>query len=269
MDLGLSGKRALVTGGSRGVGKAVARELAREGVAVAICARDGNAAEAAAAELSAETAQNSGRVIAFRADTGKEADVKRLVAEAAEALGGLDILVNNAARVGGTGGPDTLAELNEPMLLDDFNVKVLGYLRCAREAARHMEPGGWGRIVNIDGMAARVAAGVSGGMRNAAVVNFTKVLSEELGPKGITVNAVHPGGTRTERLAERLQASADRRGITLAEAEAAMAQQNAIRRIVGAEEIAAVVAFLCSEQGGCITGEALSASGGSTKAVFY
>ena len=235
MDLGLSGKRALVTGGSRGVGKAVARELAREGVTVAICARDAKAAEAAAAELSAET---GGRVVAFRADTGKEADVKRLVAEAAEALGGLDILVNNAARVGGTGGPDTLAELNEPMLLDDFNVKVLGYLRCAREAARHMEPGGWGR-------------------------------SAVLGPQGSTVTAVLPGTTRTERLGERVQATADRRGVTLAEAEAAMAQQNAIRRIVGAEEIAAVVAFLCSEQGGCITGEALSASGGSTKAVSY
>ena len=266
MDLGLSGKRALVTGGSRGVGKAVARELAREGVAVAICARDAKATEAAAAELSAET---GGRVVAFRADTGKEADVKRLVADAAEALGGLDILVNNAARVGGTGGPDTLAELNEPMLLDDFNVKVLGYLRCAREAARHMEPGGWGRIVNIDGMAARVAGGVSGGMRNAAVVNFTKVLSEELGPKGITVNAVHPGTTRTERLAGRLAATAERRGITPAEAEEAVVQQIAIRRIVGAEEIASVVAFLCSEQAGCITGEAISASGGSTKAVFY
>ena len=266
MDLGLSGKRALVTGGSRGVGKAVARELAREGVAVAICARDAKATEAAAAELSAET---GGRVVAFRADTGKEADVKRLVADAAEALGGLDILVNNAARVGGTGGPDTLAELNEPMLLEDFNVKVLGYLRCAREAARHMEPGGWGRIVNIDGMAARVAGGVSGGMRNAAVVNFTKVLSEELGPKGITVNAVHPGTTRTERLAGRLAATAERRGITPAEAEEAVVQQIAIRRIVGAEEIASVVAFLCSEQAGCITGEAISASGGSTKAVFY
>ena len=266
MDLGLSGKRALVTGGSRGVGKAVARELAREGVAVAICARDAKATEAAAAELSAET---GGRVVAFRADTGVEADVKRLVADAAEALGGLDILVNNAARVGGTGGPDTLAELNEPMLLDDFNVKVLGYLRCAREAARHMEPGGWGRIVNIDGMAARVAGGVSGGMRNAAVVNFTKVLSEELGPKGITVNAVHPGTTRTERLAGRLAATAERRGITPAEAEEAVVQQIAIRRIVGAEEIASVVAFLCSEQAGCITGEAISASGGSTKAVFY
>ena len=266
MDLGLAGKRALVTGGSRGIGRAIAHELAREGAAVAICARDGKAAEAAAAELSAET---GARVIAFRADTGRDADVKRLVASAAQTLGGLDVLVNNAARVGGTGGPDTLAELNEQILLDDFNVKIMGYLRCAREAAPHMETGGWGRIVNIDGMAARVAGGVSGGMRNAAVVNFTKVLSEEFGPKGITVNAVHPGTTRTERLAGRLAATAERRGITPAEAEEAVVQQIAIRRIVGAEEIASVVAFLCSEQAGCITGEAISASGGSTKAVFY
>ena len=87
----------------------------------------------------------------------------RLVAEATAALGGLDILVNNAARVGGTGGPDSLAQLNEPMLQGDFNVKIMGYLRCAREAVPHMERAGWGRIVNMDGMAARNAAGISGG----------------------------------------------------------------------------------------------------------
>lgn len=262
MDLGLTGKRALVTGGSRGIGRAIARALAAEGVRVAICGRDLDAAKAAAAELSQET---GGSVTAHQADTGSDDDVARLFQEVTSSLGGVDILVNNAARVGGTGGPDTLEELNKPMLAEDFNVKVMGYLRCAQAAAALMKAQGWGRIVNIDGMASRQPGGISGGMRNAAVANFTKGMSDELGPSGITVNAVHPAVTRTERLVERAASS----GKPLEELEANIAKGNAIRRVVDASEIGPVVAFLCSEQGGCITGEALSASGGSSRAVIY
>ncbi len=266
MDLGITGKRALVTGGTRGIGYAIAWELAREGVDVALCARDESAAHDVAAEIAAGTGV---RVVGFRADTGIAEDVMRLVADAADTLGGLDILVNNAARVGFAGGPDTLTQLNEEMLRDDFDVKIMGYLRCAQQAAPHMERAGWGRIVNMDGMAARNAAGISGGLRNAAVMNFTKVMSEELGPKGITVNAVHPAVSRTEALVERLERTAEREGITLAEAEQRAASSNAIRRLVTVEEIASVVVFLCSEQAGCITGEAVAPAGGNSRAVFY
>ena len=266
MDLGITGKRALVTGGTRGIGYAIARELAHEGADVALCARDESAARDAAAEIAAGTGV---RVAGFRADTGIAEDVMRLVADAADTLGGLDILVNNAARVGFAGGPDTLGQLNEEMLRDDFDVKIMGYLRCAQQAAPYMERAGWGRIVNMDGMAARNAAGISGGLRNAAVMNFTKVMSEELGPKGITVNAVHPALSRTEALVERLEGTAAREGITLAEAEQRIANNNAIRRLVTVEEIAAVVVFLCSEQAGCITGEAVAPAGGNSRAVFY
>ena len=266
MDLGIAGKRALVTGGTRGIGYATALELAREGVSVALCARDGDAAQAAAKRIAAET---GAAAFGFRADTGVADDVSRLVADAADALGGLDILVNNAARVGGTGGPDSLAELNEEMLRGDFDVKIMGYLRCARAAVPYMERAGWGRIVNMDGMAARNAAGISGGMRNAAVMNFTKVMSEELGPKGVTVNAVHPAVSRTSALVERLEATARREGIAPEEAEQRIAKNNAIRRLVTAEEVAAVVAFLCSQQAGCITGEAVAPAGGNSRSVFY
>ena len=266
MDLGIAGKKALVTGGTRGIGYAVAVALAREGVDVAICARDGGAAASAASAIAGETGV---RAVGFQADTGIADDVQRLVADAAAALGGLDILVNNAARVGGTGGPDSLAQLNEPMLQGDFDVKIMGYLRCAREAAPHMERAGWGRIVNMDGMAARNAAGISGGLRNAAVMNFTKVMSEELGPKGITVNAVHPAVSRTEALTERMREAAARGGPSVEEAEARIAANNAIRRLVDAEEIAAVTAFLCSQQAGCITGEAVAPCGGNSRSVFY
>jgi NAD(P)-dependent dehydrogenase (short-subunit alcohol dehydrogenase family) len=266
MDLGLAGRRALVTGGSRGMGRAIAQALAAEGASVALCARDGAAAQEAAAAIAAAT---GARVVAFQADTGSAEDVERLVAESVAALGGLDILVNNAARVGGTGGPDTLAQLNVAMIEEDVRVKVLGYLRVAQAAYPHMEAGGWGRIVNMDGMAARNAAGISGGLRNAAVMNFTKVMSEELGPKGITVNAVHPAVTRTAGLINRLEGIAKARGISMEEAEAGIAAGNAIKRLVDETEVANVVAFLCSEQAGCITGEAVAAAGGNSRSVFY
>jgi NAD(P)-dependent dehydrogenase (short-subunit alcohol dehydrogenase family) len=266
MDFGLSTKVALVTGGSRGIGYAIATALAAEGASVAICGRDAATSQAAAAEIAKATGS---KVIGLRADMGNADDIISLVKDTVAQLGGLDVLVNNAATIGGTGGVDTLAQLNEPLLNADFQVKMLGYLRCAKEAYPHMEAKGWGRIVNIDGLATRQAAGVSGGMRNAAVMNATKVLSEELGPKGITVNAVHPGATKTEALAPRLAGQMERTGKTLDEVEADMAATLAIRRLVTAPDIANVVAFLCSEQAAAVTGESVSAAGGGNKAVFY
>ena len=106
-------------------------------------------------------------------------------------------------------------------------------------------------------------------MRNAAVANFTKVLSEELGPKGITANVVHPAVTLTDAQAERVRQRAAERGVTAEEVEAEMAAGIAIRRLVTPDEIGTAVAFLCSEQAGCITGEAISVSGGSAKGVSY
>ncbi len=266
MDLGIRGKRALVTGGTRGIGYAVVCELAREGVEVALCARDEAAAKTTAAEIASVTGS---RVIGLRADTGVAEDIEKLVIDATAALGGIDILINNAARVGGTGGSDTLSSLNEEMLQNDFDVKILGYLRCAKAVLPYMENSGWGRIINMDGMAARNAAGISGGMRNAAVMNFTKVMSEEVGVMGITVNAVHPAVSKTEALIQRLEANAKRDGVTIEEAEQKIAKNNAIKRLVTSEEIASIVTFLCSQQAGCITGEAVAPAGGNSRSVFY
>ncbi|MEX0731994.1 MAG: SDR family oxidoreductase [Aquisalimonadaceae bacterium] len=266
MDLGLKGKTALVTGGSRGIGKAIARALAREGVRVAICARDKAACDAAANALARET---GGDVHGFQADMSSAEDINRLMAEVTEALGGTDILINNAARVGGTGGPDSLAELNESMIQADFNTKVMGYLRAARAVASYMQRRAWGRIVNIDGMAARVAGGISGGIRNAAVANMSKVMSEELGPKGITVNVVHPAATATSDWEQRLEVISRRQNITIDQVEANMAGKNAIRRLVDVDELGAVVTFLCSHQAAGITGECIAVSGGASSSVTY
>src|ERR1700684_1393991 len=179
MDLGLQGKHAIVTGGSRGIGKAVARELAREGVDVAIVARNKADLEATARELAAETNR---RIIPLAADVTSKEQVERMVAEAAQQVGGLHILVNSGSAPGGsttaTGPIETVVDED---LIEDFNVKYVGALRCARAAIPLMKNAGWGRIINISGGNARTAGNLSGGARNAGPVAKTKTLSRPPG----------------------------------------------------------------------------------------
>ncbi|MDE1950451.1 MAG: SDR family NAD(P)-dependent oxidoreductase, partial [Burkholderiales bacterium] len=197
MDLQLLDKRAIVTGGSRGIGRAVARALALEGVDVALLARGEPALARAAAELAAETGR---KVVAVRADTRSDDEVRRAAAEAAAALGGpIQILVNAAAEPAGYAAPPLLAEIGAAYFHAEMDTKVMGYLRCAREVAPGMKAGGWGRIVNIAGLAARQSGSTVGSVRNVAVAALTKNLADELGPAGINVTVVHPGLTRTER----------------------------------------------------------------------
>jgi NAD(P)-dependent dehydrogenase (short-subunit alcohol dehydrogenase family) len=249
MDLELAGKVAIVTGGSRGVGRAIALELAQEGVNVVVCARSREALEATARDLAQATGR---RILPVVADTTQWESVTRLVETTLTDLGCIDILVNNAATPGGM-VRGTLAEADEAALLEDIDTKVVGYLRCAKAVAPHMQQRGWGRIINIGGLSGR-RSGVISGLRNAAIVHLTKTLADQLGAQGITVNLVHPGSTRTER--------------TNAETERRAAQSNAIRRIVDAQEIGQVVTFLASARAGAITGVAIDASGGSIPVMF-
>ncbi len=266
MDLELNGKTAIVTGGSRGIGKAIARELAMEGVDVAIAARNPERLEAAARELAAESGR---RIVPLQVDTGDDDSVKGMVSAAVEALGRLDILVNCAAQPGGAAPPASLTDITSDDFWPDMNVKVLGYLRCAREAAPHMAQQGWGRIINISGMAARNAGNTIGSIRNVSVVAMTKNLAEELGPRGINVTVVHPGMTRTERTPRALEEQAQRQGITVEEAEQRMAQGNSVRRIIDARDIAYVVAFLASPRAVAINGDVIAAAGGTGRAIHY
>ena len=266
MDLELEGKTAIVTGGSRGIGKAIARELAREGVDVAIAARNMEALEATARELAGETGR---RIVPLQADTGDGEAVSRMTAQAAEALGRIDILVNNAARPGGQAPPPSLEQITDEMFWEDVNVKVLGYLRCAQAVAPHMKAQGWGRIVNISGMAARSTGSTIGSMRNVSVAAMCKNLADELGPHGINVTVVHPGLTRTEATAGVVAARAESEGVTPGEIEAQMAGGNSVRRIIDAREIAYVVAFLASPRAIAITGDAIAAGGGAGNAIHY
>lgn len=266
MDLELAGKRAIVTGGSRGIGKAIARQLVLEGVDVALVARGEEALREAADEL---TALRGGRVVTVAADTGADAAVRGMVATVVGVLGGVDILVNSAAKPGGQAPVPRLAEITDALFWDDMNTKVMGYLRCAREVAPHMRAAGWGRIINISGLAARQSGSAIGSMRNVAVAALTKNLADELGPFGINVTVVHPGLTRTERTADVVAARVAATGRTAAEIEAEMAAGNSSRRIVSAEEVAYVVAFLASPKSVAVNGDAIAAGGGVGRAIHY
>jgi NAD(P)-dependent dehydrogenase (short-subunit alcohol dehydrogenase family) len=266
MDLKLHGKRALVTGGSRGIGKAIARTFAAEGVSVVIASRGKDALDATAAELSTETGS---KVVAVVADTGSDESVRNLVAEAKSLLGGIDILVNCAARPGGQGPVPTLAEITEDEFSDQMNVKVMGYLRCAREVAPLMTEQGWGRIINISGMASRSSGTVIGSIRNVAVSALTKNLADELGPHGINVTVVHPGMTRTEATPGVVARRAEAAGISEAEVEKQMLQGNSVRTIIDATDIAYVVTMLASPLAIAITGDSIAVGGGVGTAIHY
>jgi NAD(P)-dependent dehydrogenase (short-subunit alcohol dehydrogenase family) len=267
MDLQLQGKRALVTGGSRGIGKAVAQVLAQEGADVAILARDRARLDAAAAEIAAVSGR---KVVAVAADTTDDTQVVRAFAEAVQALGGgIDILVNAAAEPGGYAAPPLLGEITGEFFQQELDTKVMGYIRCAREAVPHMRAQGWGRIVNISGLAARETGNTVGSMRNVAVAAMGKNLADELGPAGIHVTTVHPGLTRTERTAPLIEARARAEGVAAAVVEKRMAERNSIKHLVDASEVADLVAFLASPKSIAINGETIAAGGGAPRAIHY
>jgi NAD(P)-dependent dehydrogenase (short-subunit alcohol dehydrogenase family) len=264
MDLQLTGKRAIVTGGSRGIGLAIARALAAEGADVALVARDKAALEAAR-----DTVAESGRtVLAISADTGDDEAVREMARAAADGLGGVDILVNAAARPN-TGAVVGIDGFSDEQFSEQVNVKVLGYLRCIRAVVPFMRAGGWGRIINISGLAARGTGSITGTVRNVAVAAMTKNLADELGRDGINVTVVHPGTTVTEKTPEIIRGRAEREGATPDEVARRLAGAVSIGRLVTAEEVAAVVAFLASPLSVAINGDAIAAGGGALGPIHY
>ena len=272
MDLELTGKRALVTGGSRGIGLAAARALAAEGADVALLARDKAALEAARDSVAAASrggGRGGGRgVIAVSADTGDDQSVREAVAAVADGLGGADILVNAAARPN-TGAPGGIDEFDAGEFSEQVNVKVLGYLRCIRAVVPLMRASGWGRIINVSGLAARSTGAITGTIRNVAVSALTKNLADELGKDGINVTVVHPGVTVTEQSPEILALRAARAGVSVAEIERRLGAAVGIGRLVTAEEVAAVVAFLASPKSVAINGDAIAVGGGTVGPLYY
>ncbi len=272
MDLGLRGRHAIVTGGSRGIGKAIARELAREGADVAIVARRLEPLAKTAEELAGETGR---RILPLAADVTRKEEIGAAVERAAAELGGVHILVNSGSPPGGSPsavGPVETVVVED--LLRDFDVKYAGALRCVQAVLPHMREQRWGRIINVSGLNARNAGNLSGGARNTALVHLTKTLAVQLGRFGITVNCIHPGMTRTERTPRLLAARAAELGIGPEEVEQrdyapGSPRGNAIGRMVDAAEVAYVAAFLASDKAWAISGELVAASGGTGSAVYY
>ena len=272
MDFGLEGKLAFVGGASRGIGKAIALELAREGADVVVASRSMPDLEATAAEIAETTGR---RAIPMSFDATNREQVDRVINSAADTLGGLHILVNSASLPGGSpSATGPIEDLIDEELISDFDVKFVGALRCSRAAIPLLKAQGFGRIINISGLNARNAGNLSGGARNTSLVHMTKTLASQLGQFGITVNCIHPGTTRTERTPSLLAARAEQLGVSPEEAEAqdfspGSARGNHICRMVDASEIGYLTAFLASDKAWAITGELIAAAGGTGSAVYY
>lgn len=262
MDLHLAGKRALVVGGTKGIGRAAAVALAREGAVVTVAAR--NDVAEIAATLARET---GGAVHGVVIDSRDDASVLAGVEEAVAAMGGVDILVNTAAAPWTAAKNTVASQTSDDAMREEFEEKVLGYLRTARAVAPHMIAAGWGRIINISGLGARKSGSVAQTVRNISVSAITKNLADDLGPHGINVTVVHPGLTRTEAVAALVEKRVAA-GESIADAERAMAG-NIIGRIVTPEELAAVITFLASPVSVAITGGAVDAGGGTPGVVTY
>ena len=266
MDLELSGKAAIVTGGSQGIGKAIAETLAREGVEVALVAREQEAADAAAEAITAATGT---RVIVSLADTGDDDAVTAMTADVAQRLGRIDILVNCAAEPAGQARAPLAEEVSLDYLMRHVNVKVMGYLRAAQAVLPHMRKGGWGRIISISGMGALKTGDTVGSIRNVAVVAATKNLAEELAGTGITATVVHPGLIKTDKVAAMIARKAQEQGKSEQEIETELAASNLVGYLPTPEDIAGVVAFLASPLSRCITGDVILASGGNRGVIHY
>ena len=263
MQLGFASKIAIVTGGGMGIGKITALALAQEGVQVAICARGTEALQETAREIQA----TGNKVLPIRADMTSVDDIKHLVATTAQELGGIDILINNAVN----SVPGTFLELSDEAWLNHINVKIMGYVRCAREVIPHMRQRGGGRIINIGGMAARQVGHLttSNGVTNASVANITKNLSDQVAPYNVLVNCIHPGTTRTPRQAMLLERRARDLGASVEAAEREAVQQIPLGRMVAPEDIADLILFLVSERASVITGQVIAVDGGAGRGIVY
>ncbi|MFT6583054.1 MAG: NAD(P)-dependent dehydrogenase (short-subunit alcohol dehydrogenase family) [Alphaproteobacteria bacterium] len=263
MDLGLTNKSVVVTGGNRGIGRGIALAFAREGANVAIVGRDTDAL----AKVKAEIEAIGVKAHAIAADLFTAEGCERAVNETADTFGGLDVLVNNAS----TSISGTLETLTDDQLMERLSGKTLAYMRCCRAALPWFRKPGGGRVICIGGSAARAAgkASLPSGLGNSSLTNFAKHFSNDVAPENITVNVVHPPFTKTDRYPARLEARAKELGGTLAETEASFAADFPIGRIVEPDDIAPLTLFLASPHAAAITGQAISVDGGATSGVFY
>ena len=264
LDLQLSGKTAIVTGGSAGIGLATAKALYTEGVNVVIAARNQEKLEKAVADIQSLPAPGA-KVISVSADLTQAESIDQVVSTTLAQFGQIDILINNA----GSARAGSFLELGDDAFLDAWNLKLLGYIRLVRAVVPHQKNRHDGRIVNIIGGAGRTPrpSFLPGGTTNAALLNFTRGISKELAQHNIRINAISPGLTGTERAERLAEQNAQIRGVSVEEIKAESLKAIPLGKIVKPEEIAALALFLVSDLASSITGAEILVDGGNTPGV--
>lgn len=262
MELNMRGQVAVVTGASKGIGKAIAEALAAEGVNLALCARGADLLEAVAEDLQQ---RHDVRVLPVSTDLSSLDGVQRLVRQTIGRFSTVDILVNNA---GAIRAGSLLAKPDEDWHTD-WSLKVFGYIRLVREILPLMQAKGGGRIVNIIGTAGRQpsAGYIAGGGANAALMNMTKALADEAAPHGILVNAINPGPIRTERWDTLMATMAAERGQSPTEMEASWMEGNPLKRPGEPHEVASLAVFLASPLASYMTGTIIPVDGGAIRGI--
>ncbi|HCU98796.1 MAG TPA: short-chain dehydrogenase [Chloroflexi bacterium] len=263
MDLNLKDKVVLVTGGSKGIGKAIALNLSKEGVKLAICARGQDLLDTTASFIEKET---SNEVLPVTADLTNPDDVKTMVDKIITHYGRIDILVNNA----GSSPGGVLENLTEEDWAQSLQLKFMGYVRCCKEVIPHMRNQGGGRVVNIignDGVKFSYWE-ITPGAANAAGQNFTLSLAGQYGKNNITFVAINPGPVATERWDGLLEAMARDRNISKDEADRLSKASIPLGRICTPQEVADLATFMASDRAHFINGTMIEIDGGQRKAIM-
>ncbi|CAI8373926.1 MAG: 3-oxoacyl-[acyl-carrier-protein] reductase FabG [SAR116 cluster bacterium] len=263
MDFELKGKLVLVTGGSRGIGKAIALMLADQGADLIICGRNQDTLNSAVEDIKLKGGQAWG----FQADVSKSNEIEMLFQKVSTIGRGVSILVNNAV----TSTSARFDELTDEEFVYHIEVKLMAYIRVARIALEQMKKAGNGRIVNIGGMTARIVAPLrmTNGVTNAGVANFTKQFANYAAQFSVNVNCVHPGYTATDRIMQIFKREAQESGTDL---NAVLKKRTAdipLGKLIEPEDIASAVLFFCSPLSKMITGQCIAVDGGSGEAISY
>lgn len=261
MDLGLNGKRAIITGASRGIGKECALVLAAEGARICVTARDEQLLAQTVKEI--EAAGGEGMYVA--ADLTSASGCTDVVDACVAKWDGVDVLINAA---GAARGGDILG-LSADLISEALELKSFGYLKMAQAAIPHMQENKWGRIVNIAGGAGASPArgNIPTSVANAAVYNITRALSDAVSPDGILVNVINPGMTNTQRARDMQQARADKEGRDVEDVLKELGARLPAGRIGEPDEVARVVCFFASEACSYVFGSSVYMDGGARRAT--
>ena len=253
----LDGRVAVISGGTRGIGRAIAEAYLRDGAKVVVSGRDQAKGEGAIAEMNA-----GGNAHFVQADSAVREDCERLIAETVEKYGRIDILVNNA---GGSKDNAPVAQLTDEAMDWALKVNLWSTFWCSRAALQHMIPQQWGRIINISSTEGKVGKpGIAIYVTAKHAVNgLTKSMAQEVGTLGITVNALCPGAIETDMMKTDGPPAAEAMGITYEALLDWFAQESAIKRLNDVEDVAIVASLLASDAGAGITGSLISIDGGS------